>query len=796
MKKLIIFILVIAAGLQAQTIRPRSEVTMPEHLKDTSTVDYLFYQALTRHDSVLLGLSRRARGDTLKIAIRARSLGRQEAIIQAGLEAWSKKEDTLLASVEAGADGVVRIDGTSGIIFGPTGIGRGFTNGPIQPDSSVWAKKWWTLHLFDSPFSTLTMAGAATIKIKGVTSGTLTIGAPTDITDYALTWPDAQGGAGTYLKNNGSGILSWDTPTTGGGLTKSAIDTLLNGTIRFGGGATSYAGVLKLWSASATGYETIQMGDMSGAGIGTWNLPDHFGTFLTSLDTTGTPPNLVTPEWARLHISTGGGGAFTKQQIDTVGTILNDVQFNKSLTIGPVGSFKMKATTSGTVTFNTPTDITDYTLTWPTAQASGTQYLKNVGGTLSWATPAGADTTVVATINLVDDSLHHIRLSMNSIGGGGAMSKQQIVDTLNHTVAPLVGGITSKWRWVNVNNEWYGDSILCNVGVFTSTTEPVRIRYDASNYIKFTLASNGATTLTAVGTNPSIFLAPGGTGWVGTAAGLVLGTTAVAPLANLHIQSSSGAADSPILAIREGANPTYGFTFKQDDLTTGDMTLDRVNANVSTNMLRFVRNTGNLTLVANFAANRVLSNSDTVVVKKDSSTTPGYVTREMLRLDSTYRSAQETAIRAVHSFGRKMSDETVSASTTLQDDDTLHFWVAANETWFFQINIAWLTNGAGDGFKFGINVPTSATLMGIGGYIESSTASTSAAVFSGGSTTDNGAGVSGVTAGSTSLSWGSYAGYVANSTNAGYVTLCWAQTTASGSTTVKAGSTIIAHRWK
>jgi hypothetical protein len=44
---------------------------------------------------------------------------------------------------------------------------------------------------------------------NGATSGAFTENVPATITSYAVTWPSAQGGASTYLQNDGSGNLSW-----------------------------------------------------------------------------------------------------------------------------------------------------------------------------------------------------------------------------------------------------------------------------------------------------------------------------------------------------------------------------------------------------------------------------------------------------------------------------------------------------------------------------------------------------------------------------------------------------------
>jgi len=72
-----------------------------------------------------------------------------------------------------------------------------------------------------------------------------------------------------------------------------------------------------------------------------------------------------------------------------------------------------------------------------------------------------------------------------------------------------------------------------------------------------------------------------------------IGTTT--PAAKLQINTAAGGGPfQPVLSFVEGANPTYGFTFLQDDQTTGDLQLNRVTAGINTQMLTFQRNTGNL----------------------------------------------------------------------------------------------------------------------------------------------------------------------------------------------------------
>lgn len=86
------------------------------------------------------------------------------------------------------------------------------------------------------------------ITIDGSTSGSLTIAVPATVTTYSITMPGSQGGVGSFLQNNGSGILSWasfsatltapDTQTlTGSGTYTTPVGALyLEGEIVGGGG--------------------------------------------------------------------------------------------------------------------------------------------------------------------------------------------------------------------------------------------------------------------------------------------------------------------------------------------------------------------------------------------------------------------------------------------------------------------------------------------------------------------------------------------------------------------------------
>jgi hypothetical protein len=59
--------------------------------------------------------------------------------------------------------------------------------------------------------------GAGTLNMTGSSSGTVTIQPAAAAGTYSLTLPTSDGDAGQYLKSDGSGVLSWDTPASVGG---------------------------------------------------------------------------------------------------------------------------------------------------------------------------------------------------------------------------------------------------------------------------------------------------------------------------------------------------------------------------------------------------------------------------------------------------------------------------------------------------------------------------------------------------------------------------------------------------
>lgn len=163
----------------------------------------------------------------------------------------------------------------------------------------------------------------------------------------------------------------------------------------------------------------------------------------------------------------------------------------------------------------------------------------------------------------------------------------------------------------------------------------------------------------------------------------------------------------------------------------------------------------------------------------------------------TADSAEATGVKwaaasagTTHTLVRKTADESVTSSTTLQNDDHLTFAIAANEVWAFQFFIRYSAVSGVPDFKATIAAPAGATgawhVHG-GYYSTADSVLVDVADFGFGSTLGLGA--------TTSVKWVVLAGIAVNSTTAGSVTLQWAQSTSSADAlTVKTNSFLVAHK--
>jgi len=134
-----------------------------------------------------------------------------------------------------------------------------------------------------------------------------------------------------------------------------------------------------------------------------------------------------------------------------------------------------------------------------------------------------------------------------------------------------------------------------------------------------------------------------------------------------------------------------------------------------------------------------------------------------------------------HTLARKTADESVTSSTTLQDDDHLFFTMGTNQIWMLEL-VLWLVDGGTGKYKFFATGPASST-WGFQAVQFSVAGTLTSRVFDS---------VNGQTDTQCTPSAGqvqSWHGYATTGATAGNLQFQWAQSTSSGSATViKRGS--------
>lgn len=141
-----------------------------------------------------------------------------------------------------------------------------------------------------------------------------------------------------------------------------------------------------------------------------------------------------------------------------------------------------------------------------------------------------------------------------------------------------------------------------------------------------------------------------------------------------------------------------------------------------------------------------------------------------------------TEVRPLGAF--KTANETVTSSTTLQNDDELFVSVSASTYYKFTALLLWTSGGTPD-FKFALSMPASATARGAIANWSNAGAAGSLLVNSFTLTDTTAVSISG--AGTTFSSQGQHTlvhGYILTSVTAGTVYIQWAQNTSDASNTV------------
>jgi hypothetical protein len=248
--------------------------------------------------------------------------------------------------------------------------------------------------------------------------------------NVTFTLPDADGSTGQYLKTDGSGALSWSTPTGGGdvvgpstsldnmivvfdGTSGKLVQTPQNaGIVRFADpnfyqgylsplgmgyfdtaveviNASSGSNGLKLTPVGGGSSHSVVLQAPATGGNSVFVLPAGTGTNGQALTTNGSG----TLSWST--VSGAPGGSNTQIQFNSsssFGGSANLTWDGTNVQVGATGAIRFADTDSSNyVAFKAAGTISsNVTWTLPTADGSNGQFLKTDGtGTLSWATASG-----------------------------------------------------------------------------------------------------------------------------------------------------------------------------------------------------------------------------------------------------------------------------------------------------------------------------------------------------------------------------------------------------------------------
>lgn len=218
-------------------------------------------------------------------------------------------------------------------------------------------------------------------------AGSLEIKPPASITSHTWTLPAVQGASNTFLRNDGSGILTWasSTATPGGSNTQLQYNN-----------AGAFGGITNVTSdgSNITLLTTVGTANINASGTAATNIGTGTSAGTVTIGRTG---GTIT--------SIGTLGHTGVANINTSGTTATNIgasagTTNSLGTFNHTGAFNLKGSSSGTLTIAVPAAITSHTLTLPAAQGAVNSFLRNDGsGGLTWVSgtttnAAGSDTHV------------------------------------------------------------------------------------------------------------------------------------------------------------------------------------------------------------------------------------------------------------------------------------------------------------------------------------------------------------------------------------------------------------------
>lgn len=287
----------------------------------------------------------------------------------------------------------ITTDGSGNLSFTTISATAGGSNTQVQFNSSGSFTGSANL-----TFATNTLTLKSILALAGSSSGTLSLTVPSAVTSHTITLPAAQGGANTFLKNDGSGGTSWANPVAGsttevqfnnaGVMGASANFTwdATNGIANINSVNNNAVLALKV-NTGGTVSATSEISNFYGRTVGT--PAAGFGVkhqyLLNSSTTADQSAVLLSAFWeTATHAS--------RTANYTIGLANNGGSPATTQTFRADGEMRLHGATSGYVGIKPSGTTTSYTLVMPAAQGAASKGLINDGsGNLSWGDVGGSD---------------------------------------------------------------------------------------------------------------------------------------------------------------------------------------------------------------------------------------------------------------------------------------------------------------------------------------------------------------------------------------------------------------------